>query len=149
MNPTEQETVDRPGRQPNPAPRETREVLPDRPTSRPSRVPHRPPPLFLVVLAHALIAFALANVLSLALNGLPGFRLFFYLVNCGAFFPFGASIAAGMHEQRGLAILIAIVTIMAGWPFSMNTLPHLLIPIAVGLLIGMGLSRVLHEGRQS
>jgi hypothetical protein len=98
------------------------------------------------MLIRMLLAFALMNILAKLLHSRQGFAVAFDLVGTAAFLPFSAALAAALGRQRGLLLFILGATLLTSWPSTIVDLEHLVVPVAVGILAGTGLTRVLQEG---
>lgn len=112
----------------------------------PPRIERQATSALTITLLRALIAFAIMNILARLLHGRQGFVVVFDLVGAAAFLPFSAALAAAIARQRGLMLFILAITLLAAWPANVVDLEHLVAPIAVGILAGTGIARVLHEG---
>jgi hypothetical protein len=89
----------------------------------------------LKVTTWSLLLAGLFNVAAL-LPQVPGLALFLGLVRPGAFTIVASSIAAAAHERKDLILGILLVTVLAAYPFGIDELARLLIPLGVGILLG-------------
>jgi len=126
-------------------PEQTRPTF-EEPSATPPRVEHQGASLIVVTLIQAVLVFALMHLLSRVLHGRPGFAVVFDMLGTGGFIPFATSVTAAMQRQRGLVLVILLVTLLAAWPWTLVELEHLVVPIGVGILVGTGLRRILREG---
>jgi hypothetical protein len=110
------------------------------------RLAQEPVPATLVTVIHAAVCVALMHLFRHLLQGRPGFRAVFDVLAPGGFVPFAATLSAAVHLQRALVLVILGLTLLGGWPWDLQGLERLVIPIGVGILAGTGLARVLREG---
>jgi hypothetical protein len=129
--------------------RQDRPPQADAPSSAPPRIERQTTSALTITILRALITFALMNILARLLHGRQGFMVAFDLVGTAAFLPFSAALAAAIGRQRGLMLFILVITLLASWPSTVFDLEHLVAPIAVGILAGTGIARVLQEGGAS
>src|SRR3954469_15066698 len=92
-------------------------------------------------LTHALIIFGAMNVFSLLVGqaSKSAVQALFALIGTGAFLPFSIASAAGLHNQRPVAITALLLTLLLAWPFTLQQLPIFIVPVAAGLFVGAGL----------
>ena len=102
---------------------------------------------YLRTLIHALLVLALSNVANLVVQHAqrPGLQELFTLLKTGAFLPFAVATAAAMNHQRSLILPLLTFTLLIAWPFTIQDLPALLTPIALGVIIGSGLRHLLRN----
>ncbi|MFI5298805.1 MAG: hypothetical protein ACHREM_11975 [Polyangiales bacterium] len=118
----------------------------DEPSGAPPRIERQPTGALTLAIIRALIAYALMNILARLLHGRQGFAVVFDMVGTAAFLPFSAALAAAIGRQHGLVLCILAITMLTSWPANVLELEHLVAPIAVGILTGTGIARVMKEG---
>ena len=99
-------------------------------------------------LASALILLAVVWLLSAVLRR-PAFVVLFEYLLFGGGVPFATSMAASMHGQQTIAILVVLLTILAIIPCPMTDVARALIPIGIGIVAGTGLHALLRDAKDT
>lgn len=100
------------------------------------------------MLASAVIVLAIVWLLTAVLRR-PAFQVLFGYLLVGGGVPFATSMAASLHAQHGIAILVGVLTILTIIPCPMADVARALVPIGIGMLAGTGLHRVMHEAKEN
>lgn len=109
-------------------------------------VAREPVPAIVVTLIHAAIGVAVMHILRHLVGDRPGFHAVFEVLQPGGFVPFAATLAAAIHLQRALVLVILTVTLLAAWPWNLQGLERFMIPLGSGILAGTAFGRLLREG---
>lgn len=79
----------------------------------------------------------------------PGVLLLLEWAAPGAYTIIAGSSAAAAHDRKDLIILILLLTMLAAYPFDLQDLARLLIPLGTGILLGSILrTTIKHEEPQ-
>lgn len=76
----------------------------------------------------------------------PGTALVRDLVQPGAYLIVAGAAAAAAHDRKDLVLLVLGVTLLAAYPFDLQDVARLLIPMGIGITVGSILrSTIKHE----
>ena len=100
----------------------------------------------LKVTVWALLGAGLLNGLARLPYHPPGVLLLMEWAAPGAYTIIAGSSAAAAHDRKDLIILILLLTLLAAYPFDVQDIARLLIPLGSGILLGSILrTTIKHE----
>lgn len=75
----------------------------------------------------------------------PGTALLRDLIEPGAYLIFAGAVSAATFDRKDLVLLVFVITLIGAYPFDVSALARLLIPLGIGILIGMLLRPLLQQ----
>jgi hypothetical protein len=92
----------------------------------------------------AIIGTALLNMLAL-LPHPPGVTLVLGWLQPGAYIIVASATAAAARERHDLIILILLIAMLAAYPFDLQEVARLLMPLGLGILLGSILRTTIQQ----
>jgi hypothetical protein len=101
----------------------------------------------LKVIVWAILAAGVLNAVAL-LPQAPGVALVLEWVQPGAYTIIASTIAAAAHDRKEMVMLILLGTLLAAYPFDVQDVARLLIPMGIGILLGSLLRTTIQQEQQ-